>query len=113
MEIVCNTPITFISHVSAVCVLQDVAEGYLDDTPHTTYAKTKALQMIKDNLQGYHTQNDDFLVISILYLLISEVGGFDEDVFDVHQAGLVRIIGQRGGIANLGMNGSVAAFLSV
>jgi hypothetical protein len=34
-------------------------------------------------------------------------------VFDVHQDGLVRIIQQRGGMTNLGMNGNIAAFLTV
>jgi hypothetical protein len=113
MEIVCSTRMSFLSHVSAACVYQDVSEGYLDDSALTVYAKTKVLRMIKDSLQGVSTQMDDFTVLSILHLLVSEIGGFDEDVFDVHQQGLVRIIHQRGGLTNLGMNGRIAAFLIV
>lgn len=113
MEIVCSTRMSFLSHVSASCVYQDVAEGYLDDTSLTVYVKTKVLRMIKDSLQGFNTQNDDFLVLSILHLLVSEAGGFDEDAFDAHQEGLVRVIHQRGGLSNLGMNGSIATFLIV
>jgi hypothetical protein len=40
-------------------------------------------------------------ILSIFQLLISEIGGFDEDVFDVHSEGLIRIISQRGGISQL------------
>ncbi|KAF2110852.1 hypothetical protein BDV96DRAFT_192468 [Lophiotrema nucula] len=111
METVCSTRMSFLSHVSATCVYQDVAEGYLEDSALTVYAKTKVLRMIKDSLQGFNTQSDDFIILSILYLLVSEIGGFDEDVFDVHQQGLVRIIHQRGGIGNLGQGGDIATFL--
>ncbi|KAF2737435.1 hypothetical protein EJ04DRAFT_533033 [Polyplosphaeria fusca] len=111
MEFVCCTRMSFLSHVSASCVYQDVNEGYLEDTALTVYAKTKVLRMIKDSLQGYNPQTDDFTIISILYLLISEIGGFDDDVFDVHQEGLVRIIQQRGGINHLGQGGNIATFL--
>lgn len=108
VDTVCSNRMAFLSHVSVTCVYRDVAEGYLDDTALTVYAKTKVLRMITDNL---NTQTDDFTIISILHLLISEIGGHDEDVFDVHQDGLVRIIHQRGGIANLGLHGNIATFL--
>ncbi|KAF2475547.1 uncharacterized protein BDR25DRAFT_103577 [Lindgomyces ingoldianus] len=113
MEAVCSNRMSFLSHVSVACVYQDVGESLLEDSPLTVYAKTKVLQMIKDSLQGFDTQTDDFTILSILHLLISECGGFDEDVFDVHQEGLVRIIYQRGGIGNLGMNGKIAAFMTL
>lgn len=104
---------SFLSHISTACVYRDVAEGFLEDTALTVYAKTKVLRMVKDSLQGFGTQTDDFTVISILHLLISEVGGYDEDAFDVHQEGLIRIIHQRGGLTNLGMDGKIATFLIV
>ncbi|KAF2683085.1 hypothetical protein K458DRAFT_50432 [Lentithecium fluviatile CBS 122367] len=110
METVCNNRMSFLSHVSVACVYKDVAEGFLDDTALTVYAKTKVLRMITDNLS---TQTDDFTILSILHLLVSEIGGQNEDVFDVHQDGLVRIVNQRGGIANLGLQGNIATFLIV
>ncbi|KAF2186356.1 hypothetical protein K469DRAFT_573713 [Zopfia rhizophila CBS 207.26] len=113
MEIVCSSRMSFLSHVSVTCVYQDVTEGYLDDSALTVYAKTKVLRMVKDSLQGFDTGSDDFTILSVLHLLISEVGGFDEDVFDVHQEGLVRIVHQRGGINNLGLNGAIATFLTL
>lgn len=112
LETVCSNRMSFLSHVSVACVYHDVAENLLEDSPLTVYAKTKLLRMIKDSLQGYTTQTDDFTILSILNLLVSEIGGSDEDIFDVHQQGLVRIIHQRGGLSNLG-HGSIATFLII
>jgi hypothetical protein len=39
--------------------------------------------------------------VGITNLLVSEIGGLEEDVFDVHSRGLERIIYQRGGIGKL------------
>ncbi|KAF2871522.1 hypothetical protein BDV95DRAFT_628708 [Massariosphaeria phaeospora] len=113
MEIVCSNRVSFLSHVSTACVYQDLAQGQLNDSALTVYAKTGLLRLIKVSLQDLDTQTDDYTILSILYLLVSEVGGFDEDVFDVHYDGLVRIIHQRGGIGNLGLHGSIATFMTV
>jgi hypothetical protein len=113
MGIICNNPMSFVSHVSASCVYQDVAEGFLENTALTVYAKTTALRMIKNSLQGLSTQTDDSTILSILYLLISEIGGFDEDVFNVHQEGLVHIVQERGGLQNLGLQSYIAIVLTM
>lgn len=110
MRMLCSNRMSFLSQVSVVCVYQDVADGFLDDTALTIYAKTKLMKTINDNL---NTHTDDFTILSILNLLVSEIGGQNEDVFDVHQEGLVRIVQQRGGIANLGVDYYIATFLIV
>ncbi|KAF2202280.1 hypothetical protein GQ43DRAFT_369463 [Delitschia confertaspora ATCC 74209] len=112
MEAICSVRMPFLSHVSVICVFQDLEDGLLEDSSLTVYAKTKLLRMIQDSLRGSATQTDDFTVLSILHLLTSEVGGFDEDAFDVHQAGLIRIVQQRGGINNLGFNGDLASVVT-
>ncbi|KAF2707896.1 hypothetical protein K504DRAFT_383318 [Pleomassaria siparia CBS 279.74] len=112
LETICSTPMSFLSHVSVACVYHDVLEGLVEDGALTVYAKTKLLKMIKDSLQDFSTSTDDFIILSILHLLVSEFGGFDEDVFDVHQQGLVRIIHQRGGLNSLG-HGGIATFLII
>ncbi|KAL1610067.1 hypothetical protein SLS60_001732 [Paraconiothyrium brasiliense] len=110
MRMLCSNRMSFLSQISVVCVYQDVADGYLDDTALTIYAKTKLMKMLTDNL---NTHTDDFTILSITNLLVSEIGGQNEDVFDVHQEGLVRIVQQRGGIANLGVDYDIATFLIV
>jgi len=110
METVCSNHTSFLSHVSVGCMYKDVAEGFLDDTPLTVYIKGKVLRMITDSL---YTQTDDFTILSILHLLVSEIGGQNEDVFDLHQDALVRMVYQRGGIANLGLHGKIATFMTV
>jgi two-component sensor histidine kinase len=69
--------------------------------------------MIKESLQEARTSANDITALSILHLLVSETGGFDEEVFDVHLEGLVRIVHQRGGLENLGIYGRLASFLTV
>ena len=113
MDIVCSTRMSFLSHVSAGCVYQDVAEGFIDDSPLTVYAKTKLIRMVKDSLQAYNTQTDDFTILSILHLLISEIGSVDQEAFYMHQDALVNIVQQRGGLGGLGVNGRIATFLIV
>jgi hypothetical protein len=110
MRMLCSNRMSFLSQTSVVCVFQDVADGFLDDTPLTIYAKTKLMKMLTDNL---NTHTDDFTILSIVHLLVSEIGGNNEDVFDVHQEGLVRIVQQRGGIASLGVDYYIATFLIV
>ncbi|KAF2748299.1 hypothetical protein M011DRAFT_457639 [Sporormia fimetaria CBS 119925] len=113
MQILCSTHMSFLSSVSVSCVYRDLSDGLLDDSPLTVYAKTKVLQLIKDSLQEARRSTDDFTALSILHLLISEFGGIDEGVFNVHQEGLVRLVHERGGLGRLGFDGRLATTLTV
>ncbi|KAH8723409.1 hypothetical protein GQ44DRAFT_741037 [Phaeosphaeriaceae sp. PMI808] len=98
MHNVCANRLSFLSHVSVTCVYQDLAEGYLYDSDITSDAKTKVLRAITDD----PLEIDDVTILSISNLLVSGIGGsFDDEVFDVHSQGLMRIVSQRGGISNL------------
>ncbi|KAF2278955.1 uncharacterized protein EI97DRAFT_440451 [Westerdykella ornata] len=113
MRFVCSTRMSFLGNLTATCVFIDLADGLLDDSPITVYAKTKLLSMIKESLLEAETSTSDFTVLSILHLLASEICGSGEDVFDAHMEGLVRIIHRRGGLKYLGAEGRIAAFLAV
>ncbi|KAF2634500.1 hypothetical protein P280DRAFT_474607 [Massarina eburnea CBS 473.64] len=108
---ICNHQLAFLSHLSVTCVYQDIEEGCLEDTPLTMYAKTKVLGMVNEALRTEATRIDDFTIISILHLLTSDLGGRNEGDIDMHQEALMQILDQRGGIANLGMDGNIATFL--
>jgi hypothetical protein len=96
MQSVCRERVLLLSHVSVACVFRDVEDGLLLDSGVTVLAKSRTLSMIADCLD-----TNDTTMLSILHLLMSEVGGFDEATFDVHLEGLVRIIFQRGGLGEL------------
>jgi hypothetical protein len=113
MEIVCSNRMSFLSNVTASCVYQDVSEGLLEDSSLTMYAKTKVARMIQDAFQDVGTYTDDFTTLSILHLLVSEIGGAAEASFDGHLGALTRIVHERGGLRNLGIDGRVATFLTV
>ncbi|KAF1937620.1 hypothetical protein EJ02DRAFT_469556 [Clathrospora elynae] len=94
MQYICDNRLSFLSHVYATLVYQDLGEGLLHDSDLTAYAKTTIMRSISDRLD-----TDDVTIISILHLLISEIGGLDEDVFNVHQDGLATCMRNlRGGI---------------
>ena len=106
-RMLCSNRMSFLSQVSVACVYQDLADGHLDDTSLTIYAKTKLINMLRQP----DMQTDDFTSISILHLLICEIGGRNEDVFDMHQEGLVKVVQQKGGIANLSVDDCIATYL--
>ena len=112
MEIICSCHTSFLSAVSANSVYKDAMEGLLEDSPLTVYAKTKVLRMINERLKDPRTATDSFTALSILHLLISEICS-NEDVFDAHHQGLERIVYQRGGLTNSGLDSRVATLMAM
>jgi hypothetical protein len=109
-EMVCSNNMAFLSHVSFLCAYQDIRESFLEDSPLTVYAKTQVISRITQSLTGQRPI-DKNTIISILHLLVSEIGGQNEDVFDVHLEGLMRIIHERGGLTDLGPDDSISTTL--
>ncbi|RAR11203.1 hypothetical protein DDE82_000676 [Stemphylium lycopersici] len=99
MRSVCDSHLSFLSHVYTTLVYQDIDEGLLHDSDLTVFAKTMILRLISSRLD-----TDDATIICILHLLISEIGGTDEDVFNVHQDGLMTCLRNQQG----GLNSSLA-----
>lgn len=96
MQEICSDPTSFLSHVSVSCVYQDLADGFLHDSNTTMCAKTGVLSQIADRLQS-----TDATILSILHLLLSEVGGGDDSAFQVHAQGLQGLMHRRGGLSQL------------
>ncbi|OCK81942.1 hypothetical protein K432DRAFT_403328 [Lepidopterella palustris CBS 459.81] len=113
MNAICNSQLSCHHHASVISVYQDITNGFLDDSALTVYAKSQVIRMINDRLQDPATQTDDYTILAILHLLVSELGAGSDEVFNVHQSGLVRIVTQRGGLGKLGLDGLTAIVLSV
>jgi hypothetical protein len=86
---------SFLSHISLSSVYQDLTDGLWQDSGATVQAKTYTLRTIAGQLES-----NDATILSILHLLLSEVGG-DETAFDVHYQGLRGLIDRRGGLGHL------------
>lgn len=112
MESIFNSYLAFLSHACVVSVYQDVSNHYLDDSAITTYIKTRVIREINERLQNHSTQTDDSTIITIIHLIVSEMGAGTEETFDVHLDGMVRIVEQRGGLHRLGLQGLTALLLT-
>jgi len=95
MRTICVDQMSFLSHVSVSSVYQDLAEGFWHDSSMTVQVKTHALRAIAGQLES-----NNATILSILHLLLSEVGG-DESAFSVHFQGLQGLIQRRGGSSQL------------
>jgi hypothetical protein len=104
MQYICDNRLSFLSHVYVTLVYQDLSEGLLYNTDLTNYAKTMILGLISDRLD-----TNDVTIIGILHLLISEIGGLDEDVIKLHQDGLLTCVRNQ----QDGLNPNIATFMTL
>lgn len=95
MQAICADQMSFLSHVCISSVYQDLSDGVWHDSSTTVRIKTHALSTIAGRLDS-----NDATILSILHLLLSEVGG-DETAFSVHYQGLQGLIHRRGGLSQL------------
>jgi hypothetical protein len=103
MRYICNNRLTFLSHVYVTLVFQDVNDGLLYNSDLTNDVKAMTLGLISDRLD-----TNDVTIIGILHLLISEIGGLDEDVIELHQDGLVTCVRNQ----EDGLNPNIARFMT-
>ncbi|XP_014562140.1 hypothetical protein COCVIDRAFT_84689 [Bipolaris victoriae FI3] len=104
MRYVCDSHLSFLSHVYATLVYHDIDEGLLYDSRLTVFAKTKILRLISSRLD-----TDNATIICILHLIISEIGSVNDGVFSVHRDGLATCLRSHRG----GLNPGVARFMTL
>jgi hypothetical protein len=104
MQYVCGNQLSFLSHVYSTLVYQDLDEGLLYDSELTVYAKTRILGLFRGRLD-----TDDTTILSILHMLISEIGSPEQDAFGVHQDGLVTCVRNR----RDGLGPNIATFMTL
>ncbi|EUC41873.1 hypothetical protein COCMIDRAFT_104974 [Bipolaris oryzae ATCC 44560] len=104
MRYVCDSHLSFLSHVYATLVYHDIDEGLLYDSRLTVFAKTKILSLISSRLD-----TDNATIICILHLIVSEIGSVNEGVFSVHRDGLATCLRSH----REGLNSGVARFMTL
>ncbi|KAJ8105643.1 hypothetical protein OPT61_g10053 [Boeremia exigua] len=95
MRAICADQLSLLSHASISSVYQDISDGIWQDSSTTVQVKTHTLSAMAG-----HLESNDATILSILHLLLSEVGG-DESAFLVHYQGLQGLVTRRGGLSQL------------
>jgi hypothetical protein len=104
MRYICDNRLSFLSHVYVTLVYQDLSEGLLYNSDLTNYAKAMTLGLTSDRLD-----TNDVTIIGILHLLISEIGGLDENVIKLHQDGLLTCVRNQ----QDGLSPNMASFMTL
>jgi hypothetical protein len=104
MRYICDNRLSFLSHVYVTLVYQDLSEGLLYNSDLTNYAKAMTLGLISDRLD-----TNDVTIIGILHLLISEIGGLDENVIKLHRDGLLTCVRNQ----QDGLSPNMASFMTL
>lgn len=90
--------------LSACCIASthiDMSNGESGDSELTALVKLEIYGWLHDRIANPTTQADDLTALMILQLFLGNVWTCDENAFQIHQAGLERIVAQRGGLKNL------------
>lgn len=69
--------------------------------------------MINKSLGDPDLRIADSTIIAVLHLLMSEIMGCNDGTMRVHQEGLLKMVRQRGGLGQLGINGHLAHILTM
>lgn len=112
MDSIFTSYLAFLSHACVASVYQDVLNRNLDDSAITAYTKSRVIREINERLQNPSTRIDDSTIMTIVHLIVSEIGSGTEEAFDVHLDGIIRIVEQRGGLQRLGLDGLCAFVLT-
>lgn len=114
MQRICDHHLSFLSHVSVACVYQDLREGLLYPSELTVLTSSKVMSILRNRLDTddgkkvsrnhWYLLTPSATILSVMHLLISELGGHDDEVFEYHASALIRLVSQRGGISQLAPN---------
>ncbi|PIB00674.1 hypothetical protein CB0940_00586 [Cercospora beticola] len=75
--------------------------------------RSEVLALINQALADPETQSTDGTIIAILQVLNSEMMGCDDQIMQIHQNGLHDLVGQRGGLSKLGLDGQLASIITI
>lgn len=85
----------------------DMHRGISGDSRDTVLIKSEVISWINQRLQTPSQQFEDNTLVVILHLMAGEMWSADERTLRIHEQGVARLIGHRGGLGS--MNGVMAA----
>jgi hypothetical protein len=109
---VLDSPHTFLSLLYITSVHHDAIQGRTVESVETSALRQDVIYMIGRNLRNTKKCVDDYNIISILQLIMSELIGRGEKALQYHENGLEKMIQQRGGLLSLGLNNRIASMVS-
>jgi len=102
--------------MSTLCISSahlDVMRGEERDSMVTTAVRAEAAHLIKSSLSDPQRCCDDSTIIATVHLLAAEFMKGEDHALMPHEHGLKEMVAMRGGLDKLGLDGQIAAILTV
>jgi hypothetical protein len=105
-------PHTFLSTLFMASVHDDITQRREVESLETAALRQDIIHIVGKNLLNREKMVDDANIIAVSQLILGEVIGRTETSLAFHQSGIEKMIKQRGGLNELGMNGYLASAVS-
>lgn len=100
---------SFLSTLAIATSHQDAMDGKTAPTRLTLMVQTEVLHLLNEAFNERWTRIKDTTIMSVVQLLCSELVNSGIERLQAHEAGLQKLITERGGLNCLGVQGELAA----
>ncbi|KAF2120439.1 hypothetical protein BDV96DRAFT_485209 [Lophiotrema nucula] len=107
-----KSPHAFLSTLCIASAHHDAVSDMQFESLHTTALRQEVIHLISQNLVNPSSRIDDYNIIAVTQLIASEMIAGGEATLDYHEAGVAKMVTQRGGLNQLGVKGRLASTLS-
>lgn len=107
-----KSPHAFLSTLCIASAHFDAVQNLQIESIQTTALRQEVIHLIHQNILNSQTKVDDFNVIALTQLIASEIIAGEETSLNFHEKGVEAMVGSRGGLNQLGVDGRIASTLS-
>jgi hypothetical protein len=107
-----KSPHAFLSTLCIASSHHDAVHNRQIESVQTTALRQEVIHLIHQNILNPQAKTDDFNVIALTQLIVSEIIVGDETSLAYHEKGVEAMVDSRGGLRQLGVNGRLASTLS-
>lgn len=104
---------SFLSHITIATSHQDAMEGKLEPTRLTLMLQTEVFHLLNEVFNERWTRIKDTTIMSVVQLLLSELINDGTARLETHETGLQKLITERGGLRQLGVQGELAGLATM